>query len=202
MRRSKKISVTLTSGVVAVAMAGCSPEQVDISTFTSADQCAAMGNSLDACEASFAAAQENHVQAAPRFESRLDCEAEFGAQNCAPAEQQIAAMTAGEEQSQEQQQQQASGGSFFMPLMLGYMMCSALAPRQAVAAQPLYRTAGGNYTTPAGTNMGRSIGGTQTMARSAVRPATSARTVSRGGFGSNQARGVTSSRGYGSSGMG
>ncbi len=198
MRRSKKISVTLTSGVVAVAMAGCSPEQVDISTFTSADQCAAMGNSIDACEASFAAAQENHVQAAPRFESRLDCEAEFGAQNCAPAEAQIAAMT-GEEQPQ---QQQASGGSFFMPLMLGYMMGSALAPRQAVAAQPLYRTAGGNYTTPAGTNVGRSLGGTQTVARSAVRPATQARTVSRGGFGSNQARGVTSSRGYGSSGMG
>ena len=55
-------------------------------------------------------------------------------------------------------------------------MGSALAPRQAVAAQPLYRTAGGNYTTPAGTNVGRSLGGTQTVARSAVRPATQART--------------------------
>lgn len=195
MRRSKKISVTLTSGVVAVAMAGCSPEQVDISTFTSADQCAAMGNSLEACEASFAAAQQNHVQAAPRFESRADCEAEFGAEGCAPAEQQLAAVGA------DQQQQASGGGGFFMPLMLGYMMGSALAPRQGVAAQPLYRNAGGNFTTPTGTNVGRSLGGTQTVARDAVRPATSARTVSRGGFGANQARGVTSSRGYGSSGL-
>lgn len=101
----------------------------------------------DACRIALADARAQHVQSAPRFATRQECEDQFGAANCGTPDQVLAgndafaaAQPAGDpSQPAPQQQQQAhSGGGVFMPLLMGYMMGRALGG-PGLGAQPLYR---------------------------------------------------------------
>ncbi|HLT79294.1 MAG TPA: DUF1190 domain-containing protein [Ferrovibrio sp.] len=98
----------------------------------------------DACRMALADARAAHVQSAPRFASRQECEDRFGADNCGTPNQILAgndafsaAQPAGDP-AQPAPQQQAEGGSVFMPLLMGYMMGRALGG-PGLGAQPLYR---------------------------------------------------------------
>jgi hypothetical protein len=58
------------------------------------------------CQRDFAAASATHVQAAPKFNTQSDCEAQYGAQACRPAT--------------------FNGTSVFVPAMIGFMVANAL----------------------------------------------------------------------------
>ena len=72
------------------------------------------------CQRDFADANATHVQAAPKFSSQTDCEAQYGSQQCRPA--------------------QSNGSSVFVPAMLGFMVANALnGQRNAQALLPPMR---------------------------------------------------------------
>lgn len=58
------------------------------------------------CQRDFANANATHVQAAPKFNTQSDCEAQYGAQQCRPAS--------------------FNGTSVFVPAMIGFMVANAL----------------------------------------------------------------------------
>ena len=77
-----------------------------------------------------------------------------------------------------------------MPLMMGYMMGSMLGGRGAVAAQPLYRSAGDSksFRTADNKNVGSRTGRTQVARSAGSRPSAKSSTISRGGFGRSGGR--------------
>ena len=127
----------------------------------------------DTCCASSEHQQSN--QSAPTFTSREACEQQFGAGNCMEPEK-VA-------DGQQPQTQNQAGGSFFMPLMMGYLMGRTFGG--GYAAQPVYRDA--TNTAYAGS---RPIGSFD-RATSTLRQGTDAAgrsTASRGGFGGTASR--------------
>lgn len=103
----------------------------------------------DACRIALADARAEHVQTAPRFATRQECEDQFGATNCGTPDQVLAGNDAfaavqpadpntAPGQPAPQQQQAHSGSGVFMPLLMGYMMGRALGG-PGLGAQPLYR---------------------------------------------------------------
>lgn len=122
MRRSRSIRLVLLGSTGLLALTAC--DQADPLArndfFQDEQQCAKV-NDADACRQALADARAAHQQTAPAFASREACEARFGAENCAETKQ---APAPGQIQAtpQEQQQVAPSGGSWFLPLMMGYMM--------------------------------------------------------------------------------
>lgn len=167
MKRSRSVKlVAMGTGLLLVA--ACEEAKVDIALFESVKQCTGLGFTAQECEANYKEAQANHVNVAPKYTKREDCEADFGAASCEVAPQRT-----------------ASGGSVFMPLMAGYMMGSILSGGRRGAGQPLYKSANDRSTFRTGDNkaVAKTTGRTQ-VARSATQTASAkTRTVSRGGFG-------------------
>jgi uncharacterized protein YgiB involved in biofilm formation len=167
MKRSRSVKlVAMGTGLLLVA--ACDEAKVDTALFESVKQCTGLGFTAQECETNYKAAQSTHINAAPKYTKREECEADFGAEKCEVAPQRT-----------------AGGGSIFMPLMAGYMMGSLLGGGRRGIAQPLYKSANDRSTfrTADNKNVGKTVGRTQ-VAKSATRaPTAKTRTVSRGGFG-------------------
>lgn len=173
MKRSKSVRlVAMGTGLLLVA--ACDEAKVDTAMFESLQQCQSLGFEASECKANYENAQAMHVDVAPKYTSRTDCETDFGAEKCEIAPQRT-----------------SSGGSVFMPLMAGYMMGSMLGGNRAGVAQPLYRSRDDskNFRTADNRNVGSQVGRTQVAKSVATRaPTAKTRTVSRGGFGASARR--------------
>ena len=107
MKKSRSIKLVLLGGA-SLALVACGDEvPPDARFFSSAEECAGV-YSETACQDAFKKSEQTFVAEAPKFTRKEECETQFGASNCETKE------TAS-----------ASGGgmgSFFMPMMMGYMM--------------------------------------------------------------------------------
>ena len=166
MKKSHSIRLVLLGGA-SVALAGCDDGGLpskDARFYPTVNECTAdLG--AKPCEDAKAAADRTQVAEAPRFSQKQQCEQEFGAGNC-------------------ESRQEAGGGSFFMPMMMGYMVGSMLSGNRF--SQPVYRGPGNTAIMPSGGRMldvGR-FDNASASARPAFRPAAQIAPVSRGGFGS------------------
>jgi uncharacterized protein YgiB involved in biofilm formation len=169
MRKSKAIRLVLL-GSTSVALAACDESPpADARFFTSVEECSTV-NPGATCQESFGKSREAYVAEAPRYNRREACEAEFGAGNCESREAGAGGM-----------------GSFFMPMMMGYMLGNAF--NRPVYRGPdnsaVMRTGGKFY------NVGNFAG---TGRSAAFRPAQTAQAM-RGGFGGTAASHRTSSGG-------
>lgn len=140
MKRSKQITLTLLTGATLV-VSGC--EQKEQTRFF-ADKAACMQTLNDnaACEEAEKQALVQHLQNAPKFTTKEECESQFGADNCVQPEK-----PAGQGEHLQQ-----GGGSYFMPMMMGYMMGRMMGGGgifggSRYAAEPLYKDRYGNAYT-------------------------------------------------------
>ncbi len=174
MKRWSSISIAMLASVSVIALSACEEPSVDAAVFEGLQQCLDNPDmDPDQCRDSFAAARSQHAAVAPKYSSREDCQADFGAERC-----------------EEAPYRTSGGGSVFMPLMMGYMMGSMIGGRGAVASQPLYRSAGDSksFRTADNRNVGSKTGRTQVAGSAARRPSVKSSTISRGGFGKSGVR--------------
>lgn len=124
MKRSRHIRLALLGTAGLMTLTACEDAGDDPLAsgrfFPDAKACAAAYDG-ETCDRAYQTAQDEHARTAPKFADREACEAEFGAENCTP----VPAATA------------EAGGSWFMPMMMGYMMGRMTGG--AFAATPLYR---------------------------------------------------------------
>lgn len=182
-KRSRHVALVL-AGTATLALAACEDERVDARSFPDLESCiaASKDNSLwfteQDCRQNFAAAQQKHLETAPRYESKELCEQQHGVGNC----------------GSDPAAQQGGGGFSFMPLLVGYMMGSMLSRGGGIFSQPMVRTADGRFATPKGdqsfaTNNGAGKVASSTFNRAPATigkpPMTAAQVQSRGGFGAS-----------------
>lgn len=201
-KRSRHVALVLAGSAV-MALAACKDDKVDAQAFPDLQSCLAAAEkdglwfTADDCRTQFAAAEKEHLETAPRYESKELCEQEHGAGACG------ADPAAGADPNAPAAQQQQGGGFSFMPLLVGYMMGSMLSRGGGVFSQPMVRTPGG-FSTPSGNQTFASNSGagkvpatTFNRAPSTIgkAPMTRAQVAQRGGFGaSSTARSTTASR--------
>jgi len=177
----------LALGVATVLLSACSGAKEEALVFKTADECAdALPDMAQKCQVAYEGALAEAAKTAPKYNSKNDCEYEFGANQC--------------------QSYNNNGSSIFMPLMAGYMMGNLLAPRPYY--QPMF-TSYSRYS-PYRNHWigadGRDFGDTRKRALN-VRPSAFdkkpavTRTMQRGGFGSSvrakASWGSKSSKGWG-----
>ncbi len=176
MKRSRSIRLALLGTVGLVGLAGCddTPIASEGQFFRDAGECRKV---LDAatCESQFAAAKQEHVKTAPKFATKEQCEAQFGAANCTTAaapdgQPATPAQTPGQPAAQGQQTAQSSGSGFFMPLMLGYLGGQMMS-RMGQPSQPVYRDAKNTAYAGGSAGAGRSIGNWNPSGGSVATPA-------------------------------
>ncbi|MFV0300223.1 MAG: DUF1190 domain-containing protein [Paracoccus sp. (in: a-proteobacteria)] len=185
-KRSRNVSLAIL-GAAAFGLAGCKSQETDASAFPDEASCVAAADqgslffTAEDCRTAFAEAQANHLETAPRYDSLEVCEEQHGVGNCGgdPAAQSGGGM-----------------GSIFMPLMMGYLLGSALGGNRGVMSQPLSRTANGGFSTPAGdTRLSTNNGAGKIQAGAFNKapatmgrpPMTRAQVAQRGGFGQTAA---------------
>lgn len=163
MKKSHSIKLALL-GSASMALVACGDDGPpdDAKFYSSTKECSAVYGDAPCTEAAGKAVM-THLEQAPKFSRREQCEAEFGAGNC-------------------ETRQEAGGGSFFMPLLMGYMMGNMLNSGNRFS-QPVYRGPDGSAVM---NNNGRmfnvgAFGNTAGRATS-FRPS-AASPVMRGGFG-------------------
>lgn len=178
--------VTLAIGAV-LMLSGCeSSDDVDAVIYKDAQECIAANPKLtDACNASYQQAVTDAEKTAPKYATKEDCEAEFGAGVCEAAPQ--------NEQSANNSEYR-QGSSMWMPLMMGYMMGRMTSG--AYGSSPMFSSnnsrspAFGKFVDSTGKSFGN-VAGNRTMKvdRSAFapKPATTT-TITRGGFGQSVAK--------------
>ena len=203
-KRSRHVALFLAGSAI-MALSACEDDKVDAQAFPDLQSCitAAQNDGLwfteDDCRAQFAAAEQEHLETAPRYESRELCEQEHGAGACGADP---AATAAADPNAPAAGQQ--GGGFSFMPLLVGYMMGSMLSRGGGIFSQPMVRTPGG-YSTPSGnqtfasnTGSGRVPATTFNRAPATVgkAPMTRAQVAQRGGFGAGSTA-RTGSRSFG-----
>jgi uncharacterized protein YgiB involved in biofilm formation len=194
MRRSKSIALLLmaTAPFALTACDDSAKKPTPVGSFHSETECRATGQFSDEqCQAAIRTAAEQHESRAPRYQSREECEAAHGAEACVPREQ------------------AGTGQSFFMPMMMGFMVGRMLsgggmmgAPLYASAAGPTsYRTAQGDPIRPGVATM-PAAAAASTM-QSASQPARTAQSsfsnVQRGGLGTRAESGTMGPTGRGGS---
>ena len=148
MKRSRSIRLVLLGSAGAFMLSGCD-DPVDVATkgqlFTDAQACESSYDQKECLEA-YKRAETAHVDTAPKFANRAECEAEFGVENCTPAPRQTAA-------EGDPAQANAGGGSWFMPAMMGFMMGRMMGG--GYAAAPIYRDTQNNAYTGRDRTVGR-----------------------------------------------
>ncbi|QFU08304.1 hypothetical protein PARPLA_02902 [Rhodobacteraceae bacterium THAF1] len=190
-KRSRTARVVLL-GSAAFGLAACQPEErVEAEVFPTVEECQAVAGlgdndfTAEDCAQGFAEAEAVHRESAPRYADQDVCEEQHGGECIV--------------------EQRTDGTSIFLPLLAGYMIGNMLGGR-GMAAQPLYRTGAGNYSTPGGrTTLSGLRGSTQVRPASfAANPSTrtaaplSRQAVqSRGGFGASRTGGGFGSRSFG-----
>jgi uncharacterized protein YgiB involved in biofilm formation len=169
MKTSQSIRLVLL-GTASVALTACGDDgpPKDARFFPTVKECSAVYGDAS-CEDAKTAAEKKQAAEAPRFTRKEQCEAEFGAGNC-------------------ETRQAAGGGSYFMPLLMGYMIGNVMGGSRF--AQPVYRGPDNTAVMP---NRGRlfNVGRFDSAgagARPAFRPAMQIAEVGRGGFGSTARR--------------
>lgn len=185
-KRSRHVALFL-AGSALLTLAACEDDRVDAQSFPDLESCiaAAQENSLwftqDDCRNNFAAAQQEYLETAPRYESKELCEQEHGAGACDTDPVQA-----------EQSASNSGGGFSFMPLLMGYMMGSMMSRGGGIFSQPMVKTADGKFSTAKGDQSfasnrgaGKVPGNTFTRGPSTIgKPPMSAAAVQqRGGFG-------------------
>lgn len=178
MKRSKKAALVLMVPATTLLLAGCGEEREQALVYETPGECAAASfNTPEQCKADYDAAKALHPQVAPKYVSKEECETDFGAGNCETAPQQT-----------------ASSGSFFMPMMMGYMMGQMMnrggaaqnlqsGAASKVPTQPLYKSRDDRATFRTATNAPVAKGiGPITLKPSQVQPQ-AGQVVRRGGFG-------------------
>jgi uncharacterized protein YgiB involved in biofilm formation len=188
MKRSTRVSLVLLASVSAAAtLSGCEqapPAPADNGgTFANKAECVAVYDQAT-CDAADRLARTEHVNNAPRYASIEACRQEYGPDMCQP----ISAY--------------GGSGNFFVPMMMGYMMGSALstpAPLYYGPGSYRYRdrrdyqapiyTSGAGYArnAPIGAAPYRSTAGTGVSTKGALKSSTAMTPPSsvRGGFGSS-----------------
>ncbi|MBY5991925.1 DUF1190 domain-containing protein [Ferrimonas balearica] len=125
--RFRKALPLATSVAVSVSLvlSGCSPApREEAQIYRNAEECMQVyPDQPELCQQVFGSAQVDHLATAPRFTDQQQCELEFGEGNC--------------EQAPEGSQGNAGGGSWFMPMMMGYMMGNLMGGR-SVRQAPVY----------------------------------------------------------------
>lgn len=148
MRRSRSIRLVLLGGAGAFMLTACE-DPVDVATqgqlFTDAQACESAYDQKECLDA-YRRAESSHVETAPKFASREQCEAEFGVENCTPAPREAAAQG-------DPAQAGVGGGSWFMPAMMGFMMGRMMGGGYASA--PVYRDTQNTVYTGANRTLGR-----------------------------------------------
>lgn len=170
MKRSAAITITI---MAAAGLAACEPA-VDVSSFQNVAACVASGQfSAGQCQSNFDEAERVHRESAPKFASRDDCEDEFGAGSCGEAPPSASG---------------GGGGSAFMPFLMGYMMGNS--GGSSVAAQPLYRSKNGMFSTASGYSVGNTYGKSSISQSAGAKPSAAVGTVARGSFGRSFGGGI------------
>jgi uncharacterized protein YgiB involved in biofilm formation len=186
MKRSRYVAL-LAMGASALALSACGESETPAGVYTSVEQCMADKQfSEDDCKKAFQTAKEEHPKVAPKYASKSDCEADFGAGKC-----------------EESPYRTSSGTSTFMPLFVGYMLGRSLSPgTPGFAPQPLYRTPGDSTFRTGDNRAVTSKTGVQNVPHSTTTSQFKSTTTTRGGFGksgtvygSNTSRGFTSTSG-------
>jgi uncharacterized protein YgiB involved in biofilm formation len=174
MKRRSSISVGLMMSVSLIALTACEEPKVEASIYESVTQCKRdpLASAAE-CEKNFKEARAQHAAVAPKYASKEECIADFGADKCEKAPYRT-----------------SSGGSVFMPLMMGYMMGSFIGGRRSMTSQPLYRSAKSpnTFRTADNRSAGSSTGRTRVAKSATSRPSFKNTTRSRGGFGSSGRR--------------
>lgn len=170
MRKSRYVTFLLAAATLSACDQN-SGDTMDAVLYSDPSTCA---KEMDAnlCNEAYTAAQTEHVQQAPKFASQAECEA-AGFSQC----QQTEVKTA-----------DGTGGSFFMPMMMGYMMGRMMSPGMPGAnrmgtpttARPVYSDRGG-YLYAGGNSVGRVAPGSTSLGPSGM----ATRVTTRGGFGSS-----------------
>ncbi|MFN3075414.1 MAG: DUF1190 domain-containing protein [Alphaproteobacteria bacterium] len=188
MKRSSRIRL-LVMGTATLAMVACdgdTPQQAGV--YASVEECVSGGiYSETFCREHLEQAKKEHMKVAPKYAKIEDCEAEFGRGRCErPPSSGGAGVSGGE----------SGSGSFFMPLMMGYLVGKALNGGGGYG-QPLYRpntapTGGfgyspGTWRTAGNVEVAKNTGATSvpsSVFRSGGNTSsTHTSTVARGGFG-------------------
>ncbi len=166
----------LALAIAAATLVACGSNPTEPAlVYESVEQCIADNPALDIeCRTSFRQAAEQAREAGPKYNSLADCQAEFGAQNCQPA-------------------QGPQGQSWFMPAMAGFMLGRAL-DGGGYRSAPLYSSnnpnspAYGRWTSVDGRTYGNRSSRALRVDQDAFRPKPAVtRTMARGGFGSTVA---------------
>lgn len=122
MKKSRSIKLVLLGGA-SLALAACGDEvPPDARFFANVEECAASYSEAQ-CQDAFKKSETAFAAEAPKFTRKEECEAQFGAGNC---------------ETRETAQAGGGMGSFFMPMMMGYMMGNMLSGGSAFN-RPVYR---------------------------------------------------------------
>ncbi len=188
MKKSRSIRLVLL-GSASLALTSCGDSDVppDAKFFSSLSECTAFYDEAT-CKKAKISAEQTYSAEAPRFTKKEECEAEFGVGSC--ENRQVAAASgqsavSGPSASLGQTQEASSGGSFFMPMMMGYMLGNMMGGNSF--QQPVYRGADGAAVMPNGGktyNVGTFSGPGSPADAKSFRPAAQVTQVARGGFGS------------------
>ena len=179
MKRSRTTALLLMSAAPLLLTACSEEESTREGLYTSVDACVEQTNDRYNCEQAFASAQQQAQTDGPRYESREECIAAHGAENC-------------------NEVRTATGHSYFMPFMTGFLMAQLMRGGQSagLASSPAYRSPNGTWQRPAsaGGVYRAGVGGAAAMTPVSARP-NAAPTVSRGGFGASSSQRSGSSSG-------
>lgn len=131
MKRSTQLILLASAGAALLVYrssgntASKEKEDVEAMIFNNAEECKNLGIPASTCDESFAVATVNHISSAPRYESKTDCEKDFGADQC-----EITSSPS------------SSSSSMFSPIVVGYMLGRFLnntsSQHAALSPQPVY----------------------------------------------------------------
>lgn len=184
-KRSQHLRLVLMAATAPVALAGCDREPTG-TVLSSVQQCETQQQvPVEQCTAAYEKALAEHRKLAPRFDSQVQCNEQFG--SCEVV--------------------QTDRGQSYVPPMGGFLLGYALAstmgggmyPYSVGGVSPLYRDYGsGRYLKPNGDAVSRGTGMVRGSRGNTALPSR-AMTVSRSGFGSSASArgGFGSSRGFG-----
>ncbi|AJE22787.1 DUF1190 domain-containing protein [Azotobacter chroococcum] len=183
MKRSRTLRLVLI-GSTPLMLAGCEPSRPGYLYRDPASCIAAAVFDRSICQHEFELARATHLQSAPRYHWRGDCETDFGAGRCEPAPDNtgpymplMAGYLVGREPPREEQSGSGGGGT-----------SGGGSARRTFASQPLYRSLDDaqHFRSADNLRVGSREGLTHVDADVTRSPAPGL--VSRGGFGKSAAR--------------
>jgi len=184
MKRSASIRLTLMGAAAATTLAGCGETPPAAPpAFSTVQDCVIGGFAESECRSAYEEAFKSHLERAPRFTSRQDCESKVDVDYCVEAPVRGA---------------DGSTTNVFVPLMAGYVLGRMMTPPAQTSGGgysggsggfrggPIYRSRDypGSYRD--GGNLQTSRSGGSSVSTAPSRPANvNTTTVSRSGFGSS-----------------